>query len=301
MSEYFFNRLSNAAKLNEISSNDNLRSICGESMDISGVYDLNISLDNNAECIRQKFFIVPKLTETCILGIDFVTENAIALNGETRRVTYKINGKSFSFIADTSTLGNEYSNLIQKLNASVATSAKIRKNMSDNVEISKSKIVIEDVNCEMYRNKIDQLLELNKDVIADKLCELGQAKGIKHKIDTTGKVIYMRPRRQARAHLSLIEKEVDEMLKHNIIRPSSSPYSSPIHLTDKKDGTKRFCIDFRNLNTETTKDKYPIPIVDETKDYLLGARYFSTLDLISGYWHSQQVRVIMNLIVCHSD
>jgi hypothetical protein len=139
MSEYFFNRLSNAAKLNEISSNDNLRSICGESMDISGVYDLNISLDNNAECIRQKFFIVPKLTETCILGIDFVTENAIALNGETRRVTYKINGKSFSFIADTSTLGNEYSNLIQKLNASVATSAKIRKNMSDNVEISQSK------------------------------------------------------------------------------------------------------------------------------------------------------------------
>ncbi len=104
--------------------------------------------------------------------------------------------------------------------------------MSDNVEISQSKIVIEDVNCEMYRNKIDQLLELNKDVIADKLCKLGQAKSIKHKIDTAGKVIYMRPRRQARAHLSLIEKEVDEMLKHNIIRPSSSPYSSPIHLTD---------------------------------------------------------------------
>ena len=77
---------------------------------------------------------------------------------------------------------------------------------------------------------------------------------------------------------------MNEMLKYNIIRPSSSSYSSPIHLTDKKDGTKRFCIDFRNLNTETKKDKYPIPIVDETKDYLLGARYFSTLDLISGYW-----------------
>jgi hypothetical protein len=154
---------------------------------------------------------VPKLTETCLLGIDFVTENVIALNGETRRITYKINDKSFSFIADTSTLGNEYSNLIQKLNASVATSTKIKESMSNNVEILQSKIIIDDVNSEMYRNKIDQLLKLNKDVIADKLCELGQAKVIKHNIDTTGKVIYIRPRRQARAHLSVIEKEVNKM------------------------------------------------------------------------------------------
>ncbi len=92
----------------------------------------------------------------------------------------------------------------------------------------------------MYRNKIDRLLELNKDVIADKLCELGQTKGITHHIETTGKVIYIRPRRQARANLAVFEKEVNEMLKYNIIRPSSSPYSSPIHLTDKEDGTKRF-------------------------------------------------------------
>jgi hypothetical protein len=72
------------------------------------------------------------------------------------------------------------------------------------------------------------------------------------------------------------------MLKYDIIRPSSSPYSSPPHLTDKKDVGKRYCIDFRDLNTETIKDKFLIPNIDETKDYLLGARYFSTLDLISG-------------------
>jgi hypothetical protein len=166
----------------------------------------------------------------------------------------------------------------------VATTSEKGNNIALNVETPVSKVIIDDVNSEMHRNKIDKLLELNKDVIADKLCELGQAKGITHHIETTGKVIYMRPRRQARANLAIIEKKVNEMLKFHIIRPSSSPYSSPVHLTDKKDGTKRFCIDFRNLNTETIKDKYPIPIVDETKDYLLGARYFSTLDLISGYW-----------------
>jgi hypothetical protein len=53
---------------------------------------------------------------------------------------------------------------------------------------------------------------------------------------------------------------------------------------DKEDGTKHFCIDFLNFNTETIKDKYPIPIVDKRKDYLLGAGYFSTLNLISSYW-----------------
>jgi hypothetical protein len=74
------------------------------------------------------------------------------------------------------------------------------------------------------------------------------------------------------------------MLKYEIIRPSSSTYCSLPHLTDKKHGGKRYCIDFCDLNAETIKDKFPIPNIDETKDYLLDARYFSTLDLISGYW-----------------
>jgi hypothetical protein len=101
ISEYFFNRLRKDAKQNKINNNDNLRSICGDSMDILGVYNLNISLDNNAEVVEQKFFVVPQLAETCILGIDFITENALVLDGESRRVTYKMKGKTSSLIADT--------------------------------------------------------------------------------------------------------------------------------------------------------------------------------------------------------
>jgi hypothetical protein len=93
---------------------------------------------------------------------------------------------------------------------------------------------IENADSEKYRSMINELVEKNKDVIANKLCELGKAHGIKHRINTAGKVVYKRPRRQARANLLTIDEEVDEMLKYEMFRRSSSPYSSPPHLTDKK-------------------------------------------------------------------
>ena len=122
MSKYFFDRLRDHVKLNVVNNNDKLRSICGSSMDISGIYDLNVSLDNSLDTIAQRFYIVPALTETCILGIDFITSNAMIIDGETRRVTCTINNKHFSFTGETNVTEYNCSALIQKLNAVVAAS-----------------------------------------------------------------------------------------------------------------------------------------------------------------------------------
>ena len=77
---------------------------------------------------------------------------------------------------------------------------------------------------------------------------------------------------------------VEDMLTQNVIQLSHSPWASPVVLVKKKDGSMRFCVDYRCLNSVTKRDVHPLPRIDDTLDVLSGARYFTTLDLASGYW-----------------
>ena len=76
-----------------------------------------------------------------------------------------------------------------------------------------------------------------------------------------------------------IDTEVTKMIRQGIVRPSTSPWSSPVVMVKKRDNTWRFCIDYRKLNAITHQDAYPLPRIDETLDSLSGSTYFTTLDL----------------------
>lgn len=122
------------------------------------------------------------------------------------------------------------------------------------------------------------------DVFSQSASDLGRTSLVKHTINTgTHAPVKSPPRRIAPARREEMQRAVNDLATQGVIERSDSPWSSAVVLVKKKDGTQRFCVDYRALNDVTVKDSYPLPRIDDTLDALVGACWFSTLDLKSGY------------------
>jgi hypothetical protein len=134
------------------------------------------------------------------------------------------------------------------------------------------------------KEKLRQMLFKYEEIISRGSTDLGNCQLLDHKIDTGNtKPIRMAPRRIPYYQQEEVQNDLQDKEEAGIIQKSNSPWAFPIVVVRKKDGTVRICVDYRKLNEVTRKDAHPLPRIDDIFDALRGAKYFSTLDLASGY------------------
>ena len=133
--------------------------------------------------------------------------------------------------------------------------------------------------------KLEKFLSNNQDVFLAPGGKLGRTSMVEHSINVAGaSPIKQQLRKQSLARRIQEAECIEKMLAEGVIEPCDSPWSSPMVLVEKKDGTTRACIDFRKLNECTVKDAYALPDIQMCLDGLQGAKFFCSLDLASGYY-----------------
>lgn len=132
--------------------------------------------------------------------------------------------------------------------------------------------------------KVRLLLLKHKSVFSAHEGDLGCTGLLQHEIPLLDDApVRQRHRRIPPSDYDAVKAHINQLLETQVIRESCSPYASPIVLVRKKDGSLRLCVDYRQLNSKTRRDSFPLPRIEESLDALCGAHWFSTMDLASGY------------------
>ena len=138
---------------------------------------------------------------------------------------------------------------------------------------------------EEQKHEATKLFAKWESVFSKNLLDIGHTKLVEHHIKLSDDQPFKEPHRRIPPGLiEEVREHLQEMMDAGAIRDSESPYSSNVVIVRKKDGSIRFCVDFRKLNNRTIKDAYAIPRIEDSLHLLAGTKYFSKLDLRSGYW-----------------
>ncbi|GFX81698.1 retrovirus-related Pol polyprotein from transposon 412 [Trichonephila clavipes] len=256
-----------------------LQTVTGEKIDIHGKLKVNIKFGDTT---YQHAVYVADIADPFILGLDFLKEHGFTLDfnkNELRSIHEEVTIFKIEHGTESIRQVTANENITIPPRTEIIVPGYIGNDVSFNSGLIGS-----------AENKANGLLiastlvDLSKKLSRNS-SDIGHTTVTQHRIDTADHPpIKQHPRRLPFAKQEEVGTLLREMQENDIIEPSSSPWASPIVLVRKKDGSTRFCVDYRKLNDVTKKDSYPLPRIDDTLDTLSGHKWFSTLDLKSGYW-----------------
>ncbi|CAB0009440.1 unnamed protein product, partial [Nesidiocoris tenuis] len=240
-----------------------LRTVHGELIEALGSARINVRL---GERHIMHSFVVAEIFDEAILGLDLLNILGACLDLRSHRML--INSDIFPLLS--------FGTCPQVKNIECASDFEWIQRALDSSEL---------INGSEEYKKVFSLFQKHARVFAASGKPLGRTHVVKHAIETgDARPIKQAPRRVPYAQEAQIDKLMQEMIEQDVIEPSKSPWASPVVLIPKKDGTIRFCVDYRKVNQVTKKDSYTLPCVQELLDTLGGAQWFCTIDLKCGYW-----------------
>lgn len=228
------------------------------------------TLQDNTCPVRLFIMRNQDLSFPLILGLDFLVS-----------VGLKLDFNSFSYSFPGQETAQSFSCYLQPASVIIHCALSTIQVSENTITIIKDLVSQADIS-RSEKRQLEGILLNWPTVCTD---DLGQTAVIKHQIVTNDSIpVRKRPYPVPINKQKFIDEEIESMLNKGIIRPSTSPWAAPIVLVPKKDGSVRFCIDYRSLNAKTPLDGFPMPQIQDILESMYGASVFSTLDLRSGYW-----------------
>ena len=234
-------------------------SVSNNRMISHGIYKIEfVILGGLSKRVEHDFVVLHNLRGGMILGLDFISKHGMIIDGGAKSITF----------------------LSSRIPKPMIAKIKIGPIIDEKAEI---KFQLSHLPREVENNFLE-LFQKHYSIFARSMLELGCAKRYTYSIKVEGPPVSAVPYKTTINQRPILRHYIEEMLEHKIIQPSVSPYSASVVLVTKKGGEMRFCVDYRKLNAVTVKFQYPIPNINGIFDNFFGAKFFSTLDLFSGYW-----------------